>query len=848
MKIKEQFLAEKENLFNDRDLVMDSYKFCVRYSILVEEYVYRVLGTVDKNFVIASAGSFSRRELSPFSDIDLMFILPEIAGNEELIQEYVTKLWDAGIEASHTVREFSDVERFLHDDLHAYTQFFETRFLIGNKSIYSQWNKLILGSITPQYKNDLTYEFIKDIEERHKKHGSSPKVLEPNLKFTAGGLRDLHAVEWMYSLNNNILLTNQSEITQTESFLNNLAEECVVHKGEIKRLLESYKFVLNVRNLLHLYKKHKTDRLEFSDQEAIAKTLNYTSSDWIDFMHRYFECTSIINRFTKTMIKRFLEQISSPLSEYLTIELDDDFSIKGKVISTTIEDELSISEIMRAFYYRGLYGARFNENLRSLIIESAQGIDENELLEKKSSVFFREILKLPQNVGRTMSVMNELGVLSAFIPEFKDLVGFFQPGVYHCYTADEHTLIALNNLEKIFENDSRLSKIYEGIKNKDILFLAVLLHDIAKPHSISGHEIIGAEIASTVMERIGYEENEIELVQFLVRNHLRMEQVAFRRNLNDAATLNSFTSVFPSIASLELLYLVTYADLSAVSPVVWTKWKSDLLNELYRKTKAMLNEKLSGEELLYSDAMEAFNGTSLVENKSVISHVESINDIGYLQHFTEEEIEDHVKEIARGSKLAVYFKEDNGFTVITIVTRDSSSLLSRLCGAIAVNDLNIHDARIFTRKDGIIIDSFTTSDFRSKKLVDKERYSKIKKDIELAVENELQINKEFSKIKSKWWRIESKLFKRKGKVKILFEPHDKYTIIDIYSPDRLGLLYQITKKINELDLSVFYAKIATKSDDVVDSFYTLDRNGNKISENDYELIRHELTKTIEEML
>ena len=222
--------------------------------------------------------------------------------------------------------------------------------------------------------------------------------------------------------------------------------------------------------------------------------------------------------------------------------------------------------------------------------------------------------------------------------------------------------------------------------------------------------------------------------------------------------------------------------------------------------------------------------------------------MSYLHHFSPEEINQHIEEIEKGSPVSVFFKVEGAFTVVTIITRDSEALLSRMCGALSINDLNIHDAKIFTRKDGIVIDSFNVSDFRTGGTVEEERYSKITNDVYLAVENELQITKEFSQIKSKWWRIENKLFKRKGKIKIAFEKHDKFTIIDVYSPDRLGLLYQITKKMNELGLSIYFAKISTKGDDVVDSFYILDRNRKKISTDVNELITHELTQTIEEML
>jgi [protein-PII] uridylyltransferase len=375
-----------------------------------------------------------------------------------------------------------------------------------------------------------------------------------------------------------------------------------------------------------------------------------------------------------------------------------------------------------------------------------------------------------------------------------------------------------------------------------------MFHDIAKPISVSGHEIIGAEIASSVMYRLGYEEKEVSQVSFLVQNHLVMEQIAFRRNLSDPETLNNFTSRFSSVKELDLLYLLTYADLSAVNPVVWTEWKSDLLAELYRKSRAMLVDQITGEELLFSSVINFPQKSLENSDSSVQEHIDSIDDISYTQHFTEEEIMQHLKEIEKGLVISVFFKELNVFTNITIIAKDSPSLLSKLCGVLSVNDLNIHDARIFTRKDGIVIDSFNVTDFRTHKKVDTERYEKIENDLKAVMEGSFQLVQEFRRMKSKWWRIENKFFKRTGKVKIAFEEHDKYTILDVFSPDRLGLLYQITRKLSELGLSIYLAKISTKADDVVDSFYLLDRNNKKVSQNDYEFIKSELTAAIEQIL
>ena len=850
--LKREFVKTRDKYFQANLRQKDSLRFSLTYSLLVEEYIRRLSGNHKFNFVLASAGSFSRRELSPYSDIDLMFITEDIEGSKAAISSLVTSFWDNGLEASHTVREFSDIEKYLNTDLHTFTQFFETRFLLGNESIYKKWNEVLFSHITGEVKSKLLNELFEDINDRYNKYGNSPKVLEPNVKNSAGGLRDFQAVEWMYILMTGTLLNKQTELTQAETFIDLLKQNKFTTPSECKRLLRSYRLILAVRNMLHLISRQKNDRFEFSSQKKISSTLVHRRDALASYMHDYFNAANIINRFSKSMIKKFQEEISNPLPDSLAIDLDEDFMLKGKTISLNNKTRLSLSDILRAFYYRGLYSAHFDESLRSTIIEVVEGYDALSKPEADSSVFFREILRLPKNVGQVLSVMNELGVLKAFMPEFNDLIGFLQHGVYHCYTADEHTLVTIQNLEKLEKDASPLGKIYNNLKDREFLHLALLFHDIAKPINISGHEIIGAELASSIMHRLGYSDEEIEPVTFLVRNHLVMEQVAFRRNLNDPETLNNFASKFSSTGELDLLYLVTYADLSAVNSAVWTSWKSDLLAELYKKTKAMLEEQISGEELLISSIYvlpkEISKHSQMISETHVQEHMESINDIGYAHQFSEKEIAKHVEEIQKGIDVSVLFNEFEDFTNITVITKDYPSLLSRLCGVLSINDANIHDAKIFTRKDGIVIDTFNVTDFRAHEKIDRERYSKIKQDFKDVISGLLQLNQEFARMKSKWWRIESKFFKRAGKVKIAFEHHEKYTIIDVFSPDRLGFLYQVTTKMSELGLIIYFAKIATKGDDIVDSFYVLDTSGKKISQNDYAFIKTELTETITQML
>jgi [protein-PII] uridylyltransferase len=851
-KIRQDFRGKKEQLFSKYPGKLESLKFSLEYSLLVEEFIRALAHNGKYNFALASAGSFSRRELSPFSDIDLMFITGSVPENEKDIVELVTRLWDNGIEVSHTVREFSDIHKFIESDLHTFTQFFETRFLLGSDKIYLLWNDILLDSVTEELKARLIHEMIEDIGQRYIKYDESPKILEPNVKLSAGGLRDFQAVEWMYMLMNKILLNKQNETTQAESFIHQLNVDSYVTPKECARLYDSYNLIITVRNILHTISNQKNDRLEHKDQKKIAEMFYHSENALSSFMNEYYEAANVVNRFSKSIVKKFNEELTNPLPDSLSIEVDDDFVIKAKTISFTGENELTLSSILRGFYYKGLYGARFDELFRERIIETVERLELKISYETESSVFFREILKLPRNVGQTLSVMNELGVLKVFLPEFKDMIGFLQHGVYHFYTADEHTLMTIKNVEKLEREHSQLGRLYSSLKDKEILYLGLLFHDIAKPINVSGHEIIGAEVAAGIMFRLGYSEEEIERVSFLVKNHLLMEQVAFRRNLNDPETLNNFASKFNSTDELNLLYLVTYADLSAVNPAVWTSWKSDLLSELYRKTYAMLEEKISGEEFLISSTYvipgDISRHSDSISEDHVQEHIDSINDIAYAQNFTEKEIARHVEEIQKGVTISTSFKELNGFTNVTVITNDFPSLLSKVCGVLSINGVNIHDARIFTRKDGIVIDTFNVTDFNTGKKINKEKYAKIRKDMKAVISGLLQLSTEFAKMKSKWWRIETKLFKRSGKVKIEFENHEKYTIVDVFSPDRLGFLYQVTNRMNQLGLEIYFAKISTRGDDIVDSFYVLDASGKKIFPSDYDLIRTELTQSISQIL
>ena len=838
-----------KDFFSLGEIISNGLGCSYRFSLEIERLIASSCDGERLNFAVVSGGSLARRELSPFSDIDITVISLDSKADSGSISQFVTGMWDAGLEISHTVRELSDIQAAAQNDLHVFTSLLETSFICGNEAVYETWLSGIEKVFTPEIKMKIFKDLVEDMEHRYEKHGASSKMLEPNVKLSNGGLRDFQLLEWIYILATAKPFRRIDGLSQSELFVNSIFEEKPFPINEITRLLRSYKFLITVRNLLHLTANRKNDRLDFDSQVALAAILEY-GGGFQAFMKDFYASTVVVNRFLKSFLKHYSKILFPSPSQALAINLDDNFYLLGDLIYSKEEKYLSIDLIMKAFWLKCDQGAQFDEKLRSTIVSS---LDSGDITPTSQAIrYFKNILNQKEFVGSALIGMHELGVLGALIPEFADLTGFIQHGVYHSYTADEHTIIAIMNVEKLQYEKSVLGRLFNTLPRRDLLYLALLFHDIAKPMDIEGHHLLGAEIADSFMQKMGYTENEIETTKFLVRNHLLMAHTAFKRDLNSPETLNTFVANFSSTDELDLLYLVTYADLSAVNSALWTSWKNELLSELYRKTRELIKEEIPAEKLLYQNAALAeekiLEFSDSISPEHVRSHINSFHDLSYANYFSEEEMARHIEEIVSGSPVSVLFKQLENFTNVTVITFDSESLLAKLCGVFLINDVNIHDARIFTRKDSIIIDNFNVSDFGTNLPLETSKFLKIESDFLKMEQGMLQLSSELKKHKSKWWRLENKLFKKPGRISIKFEESKKYTIIDIHSPDRLGFLYAVTSKLHDLGLNIYFAKILTMGSDIVDSFYVLDSNKKKVSKNFYTVITEELKGCIEEIL
>ena len=362
----------------------------------------------------------------------------------------------------------------------------------------------------------------------------------------------------------------------------------------------------------------------------------------------------------------------------------------------TISNEL----LLRTFLLRNERHAKFSFQLEDAIHRRLQYIKP--LRTPSETELFRLLLHRPNGISSSLRKMNELGLLERWIPEWKPMVSFFQHNQYHYYTADEHTLIALANAEALEHSSSSFGPVFRSLPRRDTLYLSCLFHDIAKPVHIGKHEIKGVSIAKRALQRLLYDDL-IEDVSFLIRHHLLMEQVAFRRNLNDPQTIVDFARTFDRIEQLDYLYVLTYADLSAVNKNVWTEWKELLLRDLYRKARIVLEKEMTSEEIHEQTAqLVEEKHTDVIHNlasafpaNEVNAHLSQFSDTSYLAAFKPDEIANHLQAIRRAEKVSVLFQQSGSFTDVTFIAHDSPGVLSKFCGVLTCKRCKYFKCRSF---------------------------------------------------------------------------------------------------------------------------------------------------------
>ncbi|MBI5047775.1 MAG: [protein-PII] uridylyltransferase, partial [Deltaproteobacteria bacterium] len=694
-------------------------------------------------------------------------------------------------------------------------------------------------------------EKLEESRTRQAKYGGSVYMLEPNVKEGEGGLRDMHTALWVAKAKHGI------------DSMDMLAEKGFLLRDAAARLKTSIDFLLRVRNELHFEGKKKTDQLTFDHQERIARFFGFEDTkDSLaveKFMHQYYRHASNISYFSSLITNRCVYGQAVPLPPRCKTEkdIDKDFKICDGSLTLSNENvfEDSPASIMRVFEY----GAKFNVELdnftRERIIKNRFRVDENFINSIEAGQSFLNILKSGA-AFETLQEMHRLRVLERYMPEFGDITCRVQHDMYHIYTVDIHSLFAVRELERLRSAEYKkvfflLAEILEEVKRPELIVLSVLLHDIGKSMG-KGHAEKGAELIPKICGRLGLSEEDAATVKFLVKNHLILADTAQYRDLHDEKLIIDFAKTVGDMERLNLLYLLTFSDVRAVGPEVWSHWKGALFQELYFKAVTVI-ERGTFEIEEAKAKLQKIMKTVAELLQGEISH-EIVDDYfqllphRYFLSNSAEVIAEHIKIVQQlGDKPYILLVKQNlerQYTEVIICTLDVHGLFSKITGVMAANSINILGAQINTLKNGIVLDILQVNSHIGEIITDERKWSNVERDLTEALTGKTPVERLVL-------RRGPSILDKKAKprvhtrVDVDNEVSDAFTVIDIHTQDRIGLLYTITSALSKLGLYIHIAKIATKGDAAADIFYVKDIFGQKIY---YKERLKEIRKTIFEAL
>lgn len=859
--------ARREEVRQAHRAGADGWTTCAALSRAMDDVLCHAFATgvdpaLHSRCALMAIGGYGRNELCPHSDIDIMVLIDDGGDREAVnngVKQLLHSLWDAGLDVGHSVRTQKDALA-LHGHSHdAWTTVLESRFLAGDQELARKLGEAVRSKVKGSPDKWYIHGVFDDMQARHERYGSSVKLLEPNIKKSAGGLRDVHMVFWLHrGVVPAYLFPLENGQPATATFLDMLQQSGELEAEDVAAMRESLGFLFRTRHEMHFQREVENDTLEYALQREVAAALGFGAQAELRsvevFMAAYYRHARLVHRLHRRLSERFRDVIE-PAARSVKVPASGSksFRVSDKRVflapGVRILDDAAL--IMECFALAAESGLEIDFRAQAAIERGLGKLQDADRRSPAAIAAFRRILRSGR-AGEVLRVANDLDVLGWFIPVFGELVSFFQHNVYHFFTADEHTLIAIANAERLAPLNTPLGEAFRGLPDREVIILATLMHDIAKPLGVSDHEITGVAVAERVLGDLGVPEL-APRVGFLVRHHLLMEQTAFRRNVHDPATVREFAARFDDPALLDYLYVLTYADLSAVNTSVWTEWKAAMLHDLYARTSDVLDRNLHGAEIdqyhetrrqQAASALTASLKGSLPE-EDVASHLRGMNVDAYQAVFTPEEIARHIEVGRQNKDVSTLFVHRDAFTDVTVIARDAPFALSRFCAVLTAHDANIFDANIFTRADGLIIDRFRVSGAMTHRQLDAAACDRIAREMEDLMAGRTDVEALFREHHRKWKRRVRAVHNPNTRTDVAFEETPGYTIIDVYAPDSVGFLYRVTEAISRLGLNIVFAKIATRVDGIVDSFYVLEQTGQPVgAESRRNEIRERILSTV----
>lgn len=815
------FTNERQILAKEFKEHSDPFEYLLKHTHAADEAIETICtdNNLSPRIAVVAVGGYGRCELFPFSDLDLLFLLPEDVKDSELkvIEQVLNDLWSLGLTVGHSVRTIDECISQAEEDITAQTAMLESRFLMGDADLYKKYTERM--EVQLNFVDFFRAKFIEQ-QQRHLRFQETTYALEPNIKESPGGLRDLHIVTWILKA---AYLDAAKKNKEIPSLLTNY-EQTKIH--------EDMKTLFWLRIHVHLLVNRHEDRLLFEIQESLAKELGFKADAdrraSEKLMQQYYAVASSIELLNDVILQALKEHFVS-VTKQKGVSIGNGFLVKGDVLDTENENFYQNDPAMLLMPF--VLATEHREiNKFSTTIHRAYGnldkrIPDNfaSLDEVKSS--FLKILKAKKGVYHCLKEMNKLGILSKLIPPFGRIVGQLQHDLFHAYTVDQHTILAISYLRRFTKSENAhemplMTELMMSLEDNWRLVAALLFHDIGKGRG-GDHSRIGAEEVKIFAKSYNLTPEETDYIEFLVREHLTMSRVAQKQDISDPEVIKKFAEKVVSLDRLTGLYLITVADIRATGPKVWNSWKAKLLEELFYATANFLQGKSLSKTMLVNsrreDVLKAGNFNA--KEKEKLEQFWEDFDVGYFMRHSVDNILWQSKELLehmdRKSSYVIYRPVKglpNAYEVV-VLTEDRNELFARIVSTFQSYRLSILEARIYTGKTGRVLDHFVVID-NNLNSSSEEKFEELKADLINRLDNQLPLQ---PPIKGRLSR-HSKNFPITPEVQLRVDAGGSHYLLSVAATDRLGILATIARVFIEFKINLITARIATLGERIEDVF------------------------------
>ena len=797
--------------------------------------------TLGERLALVAVGGYGRAEMAPYSDVDLLFLLPyrQTPWGEQVVEFVLYVLWDLGLKVGHATRSIEECLKLARGDITIRTAVLESRHIAGDRTLSEDLRQQFRDKVVADSGPAFVEEKLAERDRRHVRLGDSRYVVEPNVKDGKGGLRDLHTLFWIAKYLYRV--ESAAELVDLEVFA----------PHAFRRFAKAEDFLWSVRAQLHHIAGRAEERITFDLQGELARRLGYkahTGTKTVErFMKHYYlyakEVGGLTRIFCAVLEERHRRQRRFPVfARAPRAERNGAFVLQGGRVDVETEEPFAEDprNMLRLFHLAQERGMDIHPRALRLVTQNLRRIDRRLRSDPEAGRLFLEMLTSRNDPEKTLSRMNEVGVIGRFLPDFGRVVAQMQHDMYHVYTVDEHTIRAVGMLAKLEAGESVDDRAFVGditgkVLSRRVLFVAVLLHDIAKGRG-GDHSVLGADVARKVAPMLGLEPDETETVAWLVRHHLDMSRTAFRRDLNDPKTIADFAALVQSPERLRLLLVLTVVDIRAVGPGRWNGWLGQLLAQLYFATE----EALAGGDSQAGGSRErvARARSALVDR---LGHWPEERRAAYVAKFYPNywanfdlETRRHHAEFLREQSDApgtlaidVRSEPNRAVSVVTVYTADDAGLFAGVAGAMAMRGLDIVEARVVTTTDGMALETFWVQGPGGLPIEEPDQIATLTKTIERVLRRQVAPGPAIQRNRGRAGR--TSVFTVAARVLVDNNASENYTVIEVNARDRRGLLYTVTKALSDFGVSIGNARIATYGERAVDVFYVRDLVGHKIT-------------------